>query len=263
MTSAMTSAMTSGMDTRMDPDRLASLEEERRFLLRSLADLEREHHAGDVDADDYRELRDGYTSRAAAILRAIESGRAALHPKPLVDWRRRIVGAVAVVALIGVVWWALSASSAQRLPGQQISGLDPRDQSQVLLSQARSLQATDPTTAAELYAQVLERDPDHAEALTYRGWTLALSVIGTEDADAAQETLDEAVQSLIAAIEVDRTYPDPYCFLGIVQYRFFDDPETALPFIEGCLSAGPPADVRSLVEGLREQVVAEVGEPAE
>ena len=65
-----------------------------------------------------------------------------------------------IVALIGVVWWALSASSAQRLPGQQISGLDPRDQSQVLLSQARSLQATDPTTAAALYAQVLERDPD-------------------------------------------------------------------------------------------------------
>lgn len=251
--------MASLTGTRMDPDRLASLEEERRFLLRSLADLDREHDAGDVDEDDYRELRDGYTARAAAVLRAIESGRAALAPKSPVDWRRRVVGAVAVVALIGVVWWALSASSAQRLPGQQVSGLDPRDQAQVLLSQARSMQTTDPASAADLYAQVLERDPDQAEALTYRGWTLALSVIGSEDADAAQETLDEAVESLIAAIEVDRTYPDPYCFLGIVQYRFFDDPATALPFIEGCLSAGPPADVRSLVEGLREQVVAELG----
>ena len=263
MVPVMLPVMTSEPGTRVNPDRLASLEEERRFLLRSLADLEREHDAGDVEADDYRELRDGYTARAAAILRSIESGRAALPQRPPVDWRRRIVGGVAVVALIGVVWWALSASSAQRLPGQQISGLDPRDQSQVLLSQARSLQTTDPAAAAELYGEVLERDPRHAEALAYRGWTLALSVIGTDDADAAQETLDLAVQSLIAAIEADRMYPDPYCFLGIVQYRFFDDAATALPFIDGCLSAGPPADVRSLVEGLREQVVAEVGEPAE
>lgn len=242
----------------MDPDRLAALEEERRFLLRSLADLEREHENGDVDEDDYRELRDGYTVRAAAVLREIESGRAALPAKPPVSWRRRAIGAVAVVATIAVVWWALSASSAQRLPGQQISGLDPRDQTQVLLSQARSLQASDPATAADLYGQVLEDDPDNAEALAYRGWTLALTTIGSDDPDAAQARLDEAVESLVAAIEVDRTYPDPYCFLGIVEYRFFGEPETALPFIEGCLAAQPPADIRGLVEGLRERVVAEV-----
>jgi hypothetical protein len=47
-------------------DRLAELEEERRFLLRSLTDLEREHDAGDVDDLDYETLKDGYTVRAAA-----------------------------------------------------------------------------------------------------------------------------------------------------------------------------------------------------
>lgn len=242
----------------MNPDRLAALEEERRFLLRSLADLEREHDAGDVDEDDYRELRDGYTARAAATLRSIESGRAALAPKSPVDWRRRIGGAVLVVALIGVVWWALSASSAQRLPGQQISGLDPRDETAVLLSQARALQLRDAAAAAELYGQVLDADPDHAEALAYRGWTLALSTVGTGNPDAAQAILAESVQSLVAAIDVDPTYPDPFCFLGIVQYRFFGDAEAALPFIEGCLSAGPPADVRSLVETVRDQVAADL-----
>lgn len=246
------------MSTRTDPDRLAALEEERRFLLRSLTDLEREHDNGDVDDDDYRELRDGYTARTAAVLRQIESGRAALPAKPPVNWTRRAIAAVVVVATIAVVWWALAASSAQRLPGQQISGLDPRDETQVLLSQARSMQASDPATAAQLYAQVLEDDPDNAEALTYRGWTLALTTIGSDDADASQATLDEAVESLVAAIEADRTYPDPYCFLGIIEYRFFGSAESALPFIEGCLAAGPPADIRGLVEGLREQVVAEV-----
>lgn len=246
------------MSVRMDPDQLAVLEEERRFLLRSLADLEREHDAGDVADDDYLELRDGYTARAAAVLRQIESQRAALSSKPPVSWRRRLAGGVLVIAMIAIVWWALSASSAQRLPGQQITGLDPRDETSVLLSQARSLQTVDPAAAADLYAQVLDRDSDHPEALAYRGWTLALSTIGSDDPDEAQAILDEAVTSLVAAIEEDRTYPDPYCFLGIVEYRFFGRAETALPFIEGCLAAQPPADIRSLVEGLRDQVVADV-----
>ena len=38
---------------RLDPDALAVLEEQRSFLRRSLADLEREHDAGDLDDDDF------------------------------------------------------------------------------------------------------------------------------------------------------------------------------------------------------------------
>ena len=87
--------------TRVDLDQLAELEEERRFLLRSLADLEREHDAGDIDDADYATLRDGYTVRAAAVLREIDGGRAQLPPKPTApvgadrrdlsrwSWRRR------------------------------------------------------------------------------------------------------------------------------------------------------------------------------
>ena len=59
-------------------DRLAALEDERRFLLRSLADLDREHDAGDVDDSDYETLKDGYTTRAAVVLRNIEAGRSGL-----------------------------------------------------------------------------------------------------------------------------------------------------------------------------------------
>lgn len=247
------------MATRSDPDRLAALEEERRFLLRSLADLDREYASGDVVDDDYRELRDGYTVRAAATLRAIESGRAALVPRPPTDWRRRVLVGAVVLAAIAGVWWALSASSAQRLPGQQITGLDPRDATQVLLSEARSVQVANPLAAVALYDQVLEAEPDNVEALTYRGWTLALSSVGMEDEAAVDEVLGDAIGSLVAAIEADRAYPDPYCFLGIIEYRFLGAAETALPFVEGCLSAGPPADVRGLVEGLRVQIRDELG----
>ena len=55
-----------------DADR-APLEEQRDFLLRSLEDLEREHEAGDIDDHDYEALRDDYTVRAAAVLRALDA----------------------------------------------------------------------------------------------------------------------------------------------------------------------------------------------
>jgi tetratricopeptide (TPR) repeat protein len=238
--------------TRPDPDRLAELEEERRFLLRSLADLEREHDAGDVDEVDYRALRDGYTVRAAATLREIEDGKSSLPAKPRADWRRRIAVGVGTLALFGIVWWALTAWSAQRLPGQTPTGLDPRDDRAVIVAQARSLQATDPAGAAELYALALEGDPDDVESLAYRGWTLAISSRGLTDPEEITATLTESADLLGRAIDIDPDYPDSYCFLGIIQANFLGATEAAQPFLEECLAANPPADVRGLVEGLLE-----------
>ena len=248
----------------MDPDRLATLEEERRFLLRSLADLEREYDAGDVDEVDYRALKDGYTVRAAATLRAIDEGRAALPPRSPVNWPRRIGAGAFVVLLIGVVSWALIASSAQRLPGQQITG-DPVDERQLVLAQARTVQNRQPAAAAALYAQVLEDEPDNVEALTYRGWTLTLSLIGETDSEMITTTLRESVDLLAAAIDIDPTYPDPHCFLGIVQGRFLGQAEAALPYLDTCLELRPPADIRGLVEAFRasmSEAAADDGAPA-
>jgi hypothetical protein len=58
---------------------LASLEDERDFLLSSLRDLEAEHDAGDIDDVDYETLRDDYTVRTAEVLRAIERARQAVE----------------------------------------------------------------------------------------------------------------------------------------------------------------------------------------
>ena len=49
----------------LNPDELARLEEERKFLLDSLRDVERERAAGDIDDADYATLKSGYTQRAA------------------------------------------------------------------------------------------------------------------------------------------------------------------------------------------------------
>ena len=53
--------------------------DQREFLLRSLEDLELEHEAGDLDDADYNALKDEYTARAAAALRAEP---AAATPRP-------------------------------------------------------------------------------------------------------------------------------------------------------------------------------------
>lgn len=229
-------------DRPIDPDRLAELEEERRFLLRSLADLEREHAAGDVDDDDYAELRDGYTVRAAATLREIELGRAALPPKPPANWRRRIAIAIATIGLIVIVWLILVATSAQRLGDESLTGADPRSETQLLLAAARAQLGVDPAAAAELYADVLEREPDHVEALTYHGWTTWLSAT-------TQDEFIAAATDLSRATELDPRYPDPWCFLGIAKQRLGED-AAARPDLERCLELNPPADVRGLVEGL-------------
>jgi hypothetical protein len=243
-----------------NPDRLAELEEERRFLLRSLADLEREREAGDVDVDDYRTLRDGYTVRAAAVLRSIDDGRSSAPNVPSGNWRRRLVAALIVVAIAGGLGWFVARSSGQRLAGQEISGLDPRDEIQVLLAQARAISLDDPAQAAAIYAEVVERDPAHVEAVTYLGWTTALTARLTSDSQAAADLLLDAVTDLSRATELDPSYPDPFCFLGIVEYRFLGEAEIALPNVEKCLAGGPPADVRDLVEPLLARIEADLAE---
>jgi tetratricopeptide (TPR) repeat protein len=52
---------------------LRDLEEERDFLLRSISDLDRERAANDLTEADYRRLRDGYTARAAEVMRRLEA----------------------------------------------------------------------------------------------------------------------------------------------------------------------------------------------
>lgn len=230
----------------MNPDRLAELEEERAFLLRSLHDLEREHDAGDVDDTDYAALRDGYTVRAAAVLRAIEDGRAALPAAPPRNWRR-LVGGVALVLALAVGAGALVArSSGQRLPGQEITGGIPGDVSSTL-AQARVLLAADPVTAQSLYTDVLAARPNHPEALAYSGWLLALNSLGASE-EIRNLALDTATASLRRSIDADPNYADPHCFLAIIAANFQSDPDTAEVEAQACLDNDPPADMRGLIE---------------
>ena len=115
-----------------------------------------------------------------------------------------------------------------------------------------------PADAAAIYQQVLDGDPDNVTALAYGGWTLALSALEVADANERAGQFERATDMLLQSIDADPTYPDPYCFLAIVQYRFVGDASGAQPLVEACLLADPPGDVAALVSGMRDSIEADL-----
>ncbi len=242
-------------------DRLATLQEERRFLLRSLTDLEREHEAGDVDDLDYTTLKDGYTVRAANVLRQIEQGRGG----PTVSTPRRWSTAVAVAAAVVVgavgIGFVLAGAWGERSSGQEITGLTPGDESRVVLTNARdAMGAGDFPTANALFAEVIDMERaqgrESAEAVAYFGWTLALLTRQNPDQSNAAERFDAAVLALGRATEIEPDYADPQCFLAIVEFQFRDDAAAALPHIDKCEASNPPGEVASMVANFAAEIRA-------
>ena len=229
--------------------------EERRFLLDSLRDLERELDAGDIDSHDFEGLRDDYTARVALLTKEIEHE----DLKPDASGRRigrKAVTVVIVVVLGLVAGWFVADNSGQRLPGQSATG-GIEQSTATLLSQARLLNFNDPAQAITLYTEVLKLEPDNPEALTYRSWLLALSSREASD-DIKKVALATALTDITRAIEKDATYVDAYCLLGIINFRFLDDAELAKPPLDKCLAANPPHEVLGLVTSIVDQVNAAV-----
>jgi hypothetical protein len=233
----------------VNPDQLAAADEERRFLLRSITDLDREHQYGDVDEHDYIALRDGYTARAATVLRSIEAGHLALaarkpkRAKVIAAW---VIGTVALASLSG---WLVARSSGQRLPGQSLSGGIAGDEVATKLAEARQLLGADPLQAIIRYQQVRELQPDNVEALTYMGWLMAQT---------DPQTLPLGIERLREAISIDPTYADPHCFLAITSARFVTPPDldTARTEAKACQDNNPPAEMVGLIQGFVDEINA-------
>ncbi len=244
-------------------DRLAELDEERRYLLRSLRDLEREHEAGDVDDTDYEVLKDGYTVRAASVLRQIEAGRRQLPPRRERDWKR-IAALVAAAAVVAVgISFALASAFGERGVDDEITGFTPSDELRTTLVDARAaLNRGDFALANQLYVDVdqqeIERGNDNAEARAYVGWTFALLARqAAVDDGVDDDRLAIARLALDQAIEMDPTYADPYCFAAIIEFNFRGDADAALPFVEQCEDNNPPADIEGLVASFADEIRTE------
>jgi tetratricopeptide (TPR) repeat protein len=240
--------------TAVDLDALADLEEQRRFLLQSLQDLDREREAGDIDDADYRTLKDDYTARAAAVLHAIDERKAGLAQKQRGVRRRRSTKWTAVV-LAGVVALAIgggvlvASTSGQRVPGQTATGNVPSNVSDQLAAAQQDIAQGKAVGALKLYDQVLRQDPNNAQALTFRGWILASANLH-----------DEALASLDKALAADPTFAMAHYFKGAVLFEGKNDPAAAVKEFEAFLASNPPADAAKTAQDALNQAKQAAGQ---
>lgn len=176
---------------------------------------------------------------------------------PTSQRRRSVAIGVVLTVVVGVAGGILVARQAgQRLPLQTFTG-GIEDSTASILAQARLAGPSDVKTAIDLYARVLETDPDNVEALTYRAWLIMLSARQFDEALRAQ-AFASTVTALGRAIQLDPQYPDAMCFLGIVVYRDGGDAASAKEFVDRCIQRDPPVQVRGLIDGLATELDAEL-----
>jgi tetratricopeptide (TPR) repeat protein len=240
--------------TAVDLDALADLEEQRRFLLQSLKDLDREREAGDIDEADYRTLKDDYTARTAAVLHAIEGRKTGLAQQQKGARRRRSAKwtalVVAGVVVLGVFGGLLVAgSSGERVPGQTATGNVPSTVSDQLAAAQQDIAQGKAVDALKLYDQVLKQDPNNAQALTFRGWIL-------ESANLP----DEALTSLDKALAADPSFAMAHYFKGAVLFEGKKDPAGAVKEFEAFLASNPPADAAKTAQDALDQAKQAAGQ---
>ena len=265
-----------------DPDALASLESERDFLLRSIADLETERDAGNLDDERYRALKDDYTARAAAVLRSIEDGRDASPPPPPVPRKRKLLTGGAIAAFVVVAALALAAASGKRHEGQtatgnaQSSGAQSADARRAALEQAVKDHPDDATAhlvygrylievqdwpeAVKQYLSAAKLDPKNPEANAYAGWML-FQVAQSPNADAKTraDLTDGALGRLDAAVAAADSYPDAYFFRGMVHFRGKNDAKAAVPDFERYLALVPNGPLHDQVAQVLDQARQSAG----
>jgi tetratricopeptide (TPR) repeat protein len=229
----------------LSPDRLAALEEERDFLLRSIADL---------DEADHRALTDVYTVRTAEVLRAIEEHREAIDAARSPRSPGRIALAVAAVAVVAVLAGVLVAqASGRREPGQTLSGGAPQTATQEARACLQLTAAQKAGQAVECYQEVLDRHPDNPTAMTYLGWTLFLASDSMGDAQLRARALGSAKGLFDKTVEVAPDFADAYAFRAVLAHRAGDD-DAALADLDRVAALDPPASVQAIINPLRADI---------
>jgi cytochrome c-type biogenesis protein CcmH/NrfG len=229
-----------GTDTHADR---AALEEERDFLLRSLDDLELEHEAGGIDDESYRQLRDDYTARAAAVIRALRDG---VDTRPAraapVSMRRRLLVIGGVTAFAVAAGLALAAALGARLPGQTASGnsqsaasararaslakritslqqqvnANPNDY-QLRMDLATAYEQNgDATNALKQSDAAIGIDPNRPEAHANAARLLFLASEQVPTKDAQDQLIAEAKAGFDRAISVGPDYADSYYYRAVL-----------------------------------------------
>ena len=192
---------------RTDPS-VTTREEERRFLHRSLVDLDHELAAGDLERGAYDALAGQYTARLAALLRpgdtAVKETGAQGRPHRL----QRLGWCGAIVAVAIVAGLAVARFSGSRTAGKSITGSIRQAASEQLANCLDLASSGALLDAVHCYDGVLKDEPSNVEARTYRGWSLVRA--GDDRLRGAGE------QDLAQAVSLDPSYPDARAFHAVV-----------------------------------------------
>ncbi len=237
---------------RPDLDRLAVDEDERKFLLRSIDDLDMELAAGDIDTLDYNDLRANYSVRLAEVQRRIEGDAetlSALNQRPR-SLRSRMISIGAGLATFGFalgIGLFVARSAGERKDGQIITGnIGQNAQSKKiaeLMQTASAVSATDPLAAVEAYDEVIKLEPQVVAAWAYGGWTLRLTSLRIPEGTQRTEVQKGALRRLDEAVKRDPTYADAHAFRAIMRMRDLNDP------------VGAKADLVAMEELVRDPIV--------
>lgn len=254
-------------------EHLARLEEEREFLLRSIDDLEREHGTGDLGDDEFRALRDDYTARAAAVLRAIDDGRSSLPSRRPVRWRvvAAVVGGVAIVAVLAGA--LLANASGSRLDGTITGDID-RSRRDTVLEGQLAVGRGEHDAAVELMDELLATDPDDVDALVVRGEALLRSGRSVDALETVERVLaldddhpraiflkgavlvqlpapdlrDEGLDLLDRAVDLAPQDWQAWLERGAAYDQLRGDPAEAIRSFERALALKPPSDVADAID---------------
>jgi cytochrome c-type biogenesis protein CcmH/NrfG len=216
-------------------------EEEREFLVRSIADLDRELAAGDLDPTDATTLREEYERRLARLDEPVPP----TPPRP--GRTRRTLVVVALVALFGIgAGIAVSQMFGSRHPGDSLSG-NIRESSADRLQRAAGLQDQGKfVDALKLYDEVIKSDPRNAEALAERGFLLLKLGAQTGRQDFVTQGQDYVARAL--RIEPDNPRWLVYRAMGL---RVTGDDAGAEQAVEAALANDPPPDLKAVIESIR------------
>lgn len=220
------------------------LEEQRDFFLRSIDDLDREYEAGDLAEDDYRALRDDYTARAAAVLRAIEGDATASGPAIVAPGMRparpqRILWVVGVVVVALGAGWLVATSAGERVAGEAASGSIPEASTDRIARAQRLVREGDVLEAVKVYDELLADDPENPVALAERGW-----LISRVD----PSLVDRGLASIDKAIELDPRYAEAHFYRGMILLQSKNDSAGAAQAFQTALASDPPPDLRSFLQ---------------
>lgn len=228
-----------------------ALEAERDFLLDSIRKLDDDREAGVLTDQEYVDLRDEQTVRAARVLEELdqfqtpqESAPRRKFALPVLDKRIYwLMGAGAFVILCIV---ALGAGLTDRLAGQTTTGSINADSNTLLARAQQQAGSGKVADAVKTYDQVLKQDPKNVQALTYKGWLIRLAGLPNEGLD-----------SINQALAVNPNYPDAHFFKGFILFRDRQDPKSAIPEFQAFLNDNPPQDMVPLVQQTLQDAQAE------